>query len=47
MYGEYKLLMKEQNSFTLRLFFALPVECEKDIFDYIQWKYREPKDRSE
>ncbi|KAI1230021.1 hypothetical protein IHE44_0010405 [Lamprotornis superbus] len=24
---------------------ALPVECEKDIFDYIQWKYREPKDR--
>ncbi|XP_057240479.1 DNA polymerase beta isoform X2 [Malurus melanocephalus] len=26
---------------------ALPVECEKDIFDYIQWKYREPKDRSE
>ncbi|KAM6235151.1 DNA polymerase beta isoform 1-T2 [Porphyrio hochstetteri] len=26
---------------------ALPVESEKDIFDYIQWKYREPKDRSE
>ncbi|XP_075300939.1 DNA polymerase beta isoform X2 [Opisthocomus hoazin] len=26
---------------------ALPVECEKDIFDYIQWEYREPKDRSE
>uniref|UniRef100_A0A8B9PCQ3 DNA polymerase n=1 Tax=Apteryx owenii TaxID=8824 RepID=A0A8B9PCQ3_APTOW len=26
---------------------ALPVECEKDIFDYIQWKYREPEDRSE
>ncbi|OXB62717.1 hypothetical protein ASZ78_010784 [Callipepla squamata] len=26
---------------------ALPVECERDIFDYIQWKYREPKDRSE
>ncbi|NWX19511.1 DPOLB polymerase, partial [Aegotheles bennettii] len=26
---------------------ALPVECEEDIFDYIQWKYREPKDRSE
>ncbi|XP_071585111.1 DNA polymerase beta isoform X1 [Heliangelus exortis] len=25
----------------------LPVECEEDIFDYIQWKYREPKDRSE
>ncbi|XP_068012893.1 DNA polymerase beta isoform X2 [Melanerpes formicivorus] len=25
----------------------LPVECEKDIFDYIQWQYREPKDRSE
>uniref|UniRef100_A0A8V5GVB2 DNA polymerase n=1 Tax=Melopsittacus undulatus TaxID=13146 RepID=A0A8V5GVB2_MELUD len=26
---------------------ALPVESEEDIFDYIQWKYREPKDRSE
>ncbi|XP_064353955.1 DNA polymerase beta isoform X2 [Dromaius novaehollandiae] len=26
---------------------ALPVECERDIFDYIQWKYREPEDRSE
>lgn len=25
----------------------LPVDSEKDIFDYIQWKYREPKDRSE
>ncbi|XP_074979528.1 DNA polymerase beta isoform X2 [Caretta caretta] len=25
----------------------LPVESEKDIFDYIQWKYREPKERSE
>ncbi|KAK2499178.1 hypothetical protein MC885_018565, partial [Smutsia gigantea] len=23
----------------------LPVDSEKDIFDYIQWKYREPKDR--
>jgi hypothetical protein len=23
------------------------VDSEKDIFDYIQWKYREPKDRSE
>nr|XP_008170089.1 DNA polymerase beta [Chrysemys picta bellii] len=26
---------------------SLPVESEKDIFDYIQWKYREPKERSE
>ncbi|KAM8794669.1 LOW QUALITY PROTEIN: DNA polymerase beta [Eudromia elegans] len=26
---------------------ALPVESERDIFDYIQWKYREPEDRSE
>ncbi|XP_075457660.1 DNA polymerase beta isoform X3 [Ascaphus truei] len=25
----------------------LPVDSEKDVFDYIQWKYREPKDRSE
>lgn len=25
----------------------LLVDSEKDIFDYIQWKYREPKDRSE
>uniref|UniRef100_A0A8D0DS23 DNA polymerase n=1 Tax=Salvator merianae TaxID=96440 RepID=A0A8D0DS23_SALMN len=25
----------------------LPVESEKDIFDYIQWKYREPEERSE
>ncbi|XP_040270760.1 DNA polymerase beta [Bufo bufo] len=25
----------------------LPVDSEKDIFDYIQYKYREPKDRSE
>ncbi|XP_075771841.1 DNA polymerase beta isoform X3 [Pelodiscus sinensis] len=25
----------------------LPVDSEKDIFDYIQWKYREPKERSE
>uniref|UniRef100_A0A6I8Q3Q0 DNA polymerase n=1 Tax=Xenopus tropicalis TaxID=8364 RepID=A0A6I8Q3Q0_XENTR len=25
----------------------LPIDSEKDIFDYIQWKYREPKDRSE
>ncbi|KAG3294748.1 DNA polymerase beta [Ictidomys tridecemlineatus] len=25
----------------------LPVDSERDIFDYIQWKYREPKDRSE
>ncbi|KAH0623010.1 hypothetical protein JD844_030895 [Phrynosoma platyrhinos] len=25
----------------------LSVDSEKDIFDYIQWKYREPKDRSE
>ncbi|XP_042328476.1 DNA polymerase beta isoform X3 [Sceloporus undulatus] len=25
----------------------LPVDSEKDIFEYIQWKYREPKDRSE
>ncbi|XP_066878565.1 DNA polymerase beta isoform X2 [Kogia breviceps] len=25
----------------------LPVDSEKDIFDYIQWNYREPKDRSE
>ncbi|KAJ8338789.1 hypothetical protein SKAU_G00355750 [Synaphobranchus kaupii] len=25
----------------------LPVDSEKDIFDYIMWKYREPKDRSE
>nr|XP_035977871.1 LOW QUALITY PROTEIN: DNA polymerase beta-like [Halichoerus grypus] len=25
----------------------LPVDSEKDIFDYIQWKYREPKDQSE
>ncbi|XP_039624112.1 DNA polymerase beta [Polypterus senegalus] len=25
----------------------LPVDSEKDIFDYIEWKYREPKDRSE
>lgn len=25
----------------------LPVDSEKDIFDYILWKYREPKDRSE
>ncbi|KPP76015.1 DNA polymerase beta-like, partial [Scleropages formosus] len=24
----------------------LLVDSEKDIFDYIQWKYREPKDRS-
>ncbi|KAG8512461.1 DNA polymerase beta, partial [Galemys pyrenaicus] len=23
----------------------LPVDSERDIFDYIQWKYREPKDR--
>uniref|UniRef100_A0A0E9U624 DNA polymerase beta thumb domain-containing protein n=1 Tax=Anguilla anguilla TaxID=7936 RepID=A0A0E9U624_ANGAN len=23
----------------------LPVDSEKDIFDYIQWRYREPKDR--
>ncbi|XP_012511416.1 PREDICTED: DNA polymerase beta [Propithecus coquereli] len=26
---------------------ALPVDSEKDVFEYIQWKYREPKDRSE
>ncbi|XP_005998646.1 DNA polymerase beta [Latimeria chalumnae] len=25
----------------------LPVESESDIFDYIEWKYREPKDRTE
>lgn len=25
----------------------LMVDSEKDIFDYIQWKYREPKERSE
>lgn len=25
----------------------LLVDSEKDIFDYIQYKYREPKDRSE
>ncbi|TRY96785.1 hypothetical protein DNTS_014505 [Danionella cerebrum] len=25
----------------------LLVDSEKDIFDYIQWKYREPKERSE
>lgn len=25
----------------------LPIDSEKDIFDYIQYKYREPKDRSE
>ncbi|XP_064163915.1 DNA polymerase beta-like [Anguilla rostrata] len=25
----------------------LPVDSEKDIFDYILWKYREPKERSE
>nr|XP_048312287.1 DNA polymerase beta isoform X2 [Myodes glareolus] len=25
----------------------LPVDSEQDIFDYIQWSYREPKDRSE
>ncbi|KAM5171839.1 DNA polymerase beta [Mantella aurantiaca] len=25
----------------------LPIESEKDIFDYIQYKYREPKERSE
>ena len=25
----------------------LLVDSEKDIFDYIQWKYREPKDRIE
>nr|CAD29089.1 chimeric DNA-directed DNA polymerase bf4-16 [synthetic construct] len=25
----------------------LPVDSEQDIFDYIQWRYREPKDRSE
>ncbi|XP_044273275.1 DNA polymerase beta [Varanus komodoensis] len=25
----------------------LPVDSEEDIFDYIQWKYREPKERSE
>lgn len=22
----------------------LPVDSEKDIFDYIQWKYQEPQD---
>ncbi|KAJ8287312.1 hypothetical protein GJAV_G00050110 [Gymnothorax javanicus] len=25
----------------------LAVDSEKDVFDYIMWKYREPKDRSE
>ncbi|XP_030057934.1 DNA polymerase beta [Microcaecilia unicolor] len=25
----------------------LPVQSEEDVFEYIQWKYREPKDRSE
>uniref|UniRef100_A0A8C6X646 DNA polymerase n=1 Tax=Naja naja TaxID=35670 RepID=A0A8C6X646_NAJNA len=25
----------------------LPVDSEKDVFDYIQWQYREPKERSE
>nr|XP_033805332.1 DNA polymerase beta isoform X2 [Geotrypetes seraphini] len=25
----------------------LPVQSEEDIFEYIQWKYREPKERSE
>ncbi|XP_055776040.1 DNA polymerase beta [Salvelinus fontinalis] len=25
----------------------LMVDSEKDVFDYIQWKYREPKERSE
>ncbi|KAM3830851.1 DNA polymerase beta isoform 1-T1 [Vipera latastei] len=25
----------------------LPVDSEKDIFDYLQWQYREPKERSE
>ncbi|KAJ8261464.1 hypothetical protein COCON_G00171870 [Conger conger] len=25
----------------------LPVDSEKDVFDYILWRYREPKDRSE
>ncbi|XP_069473757.1 DNA polymerase beta [Ambystoma mexicanum] len=25
----------------------LPVDSEEDVFDYIQWRYREPKDRSE
>ncbi|KAM3925645.1 DNA polymerase beta [Leptodactylus fuscus] len=25
----------------------LPIDSEKDIFDYIQYKYREPKERSE
>jgi len=25
----------------------LLVDSEKDIFDYIQWKYKEPKERSE
>lgn len=25
----------------------LPVDSEKDVFDYIQWPYREPKERSE
>lgn len=25
----------------------LPVDSERDIFDYIQYKYREPKERSE
>uniref|UniRef100_A0A672R7A7 DNA polymerase beta thumb domain-containing protein n=2 Tax=Sinocyclocheilus grahami TaxID=75366 RepID=A0A672R7A7_SINGR len=25
----------------------LLLDSEKDMFDYIQWKYREPKERSE
>ncbi|XP_059819092.1 DNA polymerase beta isoform X2 [Hypanus sabinus] len=25
----------------------LPVESERDIFEYIEWKYREPRERSE
>ncbi|XP_041088269.1 DNA polymerase beta isoform X1 [Polyodon spathula] len=25
----------------------LPVDSEQDIFEYIEWRYREPKDRSE
>lgn len=46
------------HSFSINVFFfigsvvgvagePLLVDSEKDIFDYIQYKYREPKDRSE
>ncbi|XP_012931520.1 DNA polymerase beta isoform X2 [Heterocephalus glaber] len=52
VFANFPVKMMKRNIHTEELISGvagepLPVDSEKDIFDYIQWKYREPKDRSE